>query len=73
MRAIDVGMQIVQLESVDGGIRRFIVEVRGLHQRDLAPRSQRRRRDIGPRLSTISRQVDDAVVRTRPDSIQIPE
>src|SRR6266481_3465783 len=73
VRPIDVRMQIVELESVDRCVRGFVIEVRRLQLRDLAPRSQRGWCDVCPRFSAIAREVDYPVVGTRPDRVYVPK
>ena len=38
VRAIDVRLQVVEADAVDGGVDGVVVEVRGVELRDLAPR-----------------------------------
>ena len=70
-RAVDVWPQIVEPEGVDGSIGRARIRVRCIHQRHLPPRPDLRRCHIRPRLAAIPRDVDQSIVRPRPDSVRI--
>src|SRR5205085_12237163 len=71
VRAVDVRAQVVEAEAVDGGVGRLRVEVAGVDDGDLAPGSQRGRRDVSPRAPAVARDVDEAVVRAGPDGIYV--
>ena len=68
VRDVDVRPQIVEPKSVNRDEGGLVVEARRVDLRDLAPRRQRRRRDILPMcLPTVARDPDQPVVGSRPD------
>ena len=71
MRAIDVRLQIVQPQAVDGRIDGVVVEMRGVELRHLAPRRHARRRDVLPILAAVAGQVDQPIVGAGPDHVHV--
>ena len=67
MRTVNVRTQIVEPEAVNRGIGSCGVEVRCIHLRNFAPRSQLRWSYVFPTLSAIARHVDQPIVTARPD------
>ena len=57
-RHVDVRPQIVEPKPVNRDEGRVVVEARRVDLRDLAPRRQRRRRDVLPVASAIARDPD---------------
>ncbi len=70
---IDVRAQIVQAKAVNGSICRTGLEMRNLDDRDLAPGLELRWRDVLPGLSGVLRDVNQTVVRARPNCIRVLE
>src|SRR6185295_19876470 len=68
-RAIDVRLLIVEPDPVNRDVRSVDVEMARVELRDLAPRIDPRWRDVLPRLATIARDVDQTIVRPRPDHV----
>ena len=69
--AIDVGLEIVQAEAIDGGVDGVVVEVRGVELRHLAPGRHGGRRDVLPGLAAVAREVDQAIVGAGPDDVDV--
>src|SRR5277367_795889 len=57
-RAVNMRTQIVETETVDGGVRGGSIRVRSLDDGDFAPRRELRRRDVVPGFSTVAREVN---------------
>ena len=70
-RAIDVGVQIIEAEAIDGGIGRLQVIVRSFELRDFAP--GRKRVDGLPSFPAIARELDEAVIGADPNSVDVAE
>src|SRR5712664_2054568 len=68
-RAVNVRAQIVEPERIDRRVRRAGVEVRSFDDGNFAPRLQLRRRYVLPRFSAVARDVNQPVVRARPDRV----
>src|SRR5260370_16786413 len=64
-------MQIVQAQSVDSGIRSLRVGVAGFKDCDFLEWGHVRRSDVGPRLATVGRQMNQAIVGASPDAIDV--
>jgi hypothetical protein len=71
VRPIDMCLEIIETEAVDGRVGREVVERRGVDQRHLAPRREGRRRHVRPRLPAVRRAVDEPVVGARPDHVHV--
>src|SRR6266566_6042628 len=72
-RAVNVRAQIIKPERIDRGIRRARVEVRRFDNGNFAPRLQSRRRHVLPGFSAVARDVNQSVVRARPDGVRFFE
>ena len=70
-RAVDVGTQVVETQRVDGRVCRVHVEVGSVHQRHLGPRHQLRRRHVGPGRSAVMCHVNQTVVGSHPDDVDV--
>ena len=66
-RLVDVGRHVFELVAVRRNVRRAGGVVRRLDDGDARERRDRRRRHILPGLAGIARDVDQSVVRARPD------
>ncbi len=71
VRAIDVGPKIAQAQLVDRSVDGVVVEVRGVELRDFVPRLQIGRRDVLPVPAAIAREVDESIVRSGPDGVEV--
>src|SRR5215472_11636314 len=71
MRTQDAGPLVIQCVPVDGSISGAAVEVRGVHYADIAPRAEARRRNVFPVLSAVPSQLDETIIRTRPNFVRI--
>ena len=60
-------LHIVHAQAINRCVNRLVVEVRCVELRNLAPRRHRRGRHVLPRLAGIARDVDQPIVRPRPD------
>src|SRR5215813_10192036 len=63
--------QIIQAQRVDGSVCSLLVKVAGFNDRDFLEGRHVWRCDIGPVLSAISREMDLAIVRPGPDSVDV--
>src|SRR5205085_10630625 len=59
-RAIDVSVEIIEAETIDGGVGGLQVVVRSFKLRDFAP--GRKRVDVLPSFPAIARELDEAVI-----------
>src|SRR6185312_13539272 len=66
-RAIDVGLEVLELVPVDAGVGDVLIEVRRFDHRHATPRRDRRRRDIVPRLAVVARDLNETIVGADPD------
>src|SRR5260370_5284864 len=64
--AVDVRLQVVEAEAIDGGVDSSRVEVRSLQNGNLAPGSKLRRSDILPGLSAVASELNQAIVCAGP-------
>src|SRR5450759_5727970 len=62
-------MQVIEPEAIHRGVSSRSVEVRGIHLRQLAPRSQTLRRNVLPVLAAVVRYVNQPVVGASPDQV----
>ncbi len=69
--AIDVGLEIVEAEAIDGGVDGVVIEVRGVELGHLAPGSDGGRGDVFPGLAAVAREVDEAIVGARPEDVDV--
>ena len=70
-RAINVWPQVVKSQGVNGSVSCARVEMTGIDDRNFLPGFDLRRRDVGPMRATISSQMDQAVIRSGPDSLEV--
>jgi hypothetical protein len=69
--AVDIRMQVVEAEAVDGSVGGCLIEMRGVQLGDFAPRSELGRRDVLPVLAAIARDLDQAIVGSGPDQVGV--
>src|ERR1041384_4166402 len=70
-RSEDVRLLIAEPDAVHGNVSRADIEMARVDLRDLAPRVNLRRRDVLPRFTAVTRDVDQAVVGSRPDRVDV--
>ena len=70
---VDMRLHVVHTDAVHRCIDRVHIRMAGFHQGDLAPGGDGRWRDVGPVLSTIARDMDEAVIRAAPDGVAVNE
>ena len=70
-RTINVWPQIVEPESIDGRIRCVLVKVAGVKNRNLLPCFQLLWRHIGPVSAAIGRPMNQPIIGTGPNKINV--
>ena len=71
VRAQDVGPHVIQAQCIDGRVCGLRIEMSGVQNGDLGEGHQLRRRDVFPMQPAILRHVDQAVIGSRPDAIDV--
>src|SRR5882724_9105107 len=71
MGSVDMGPLIVEANPINRCIGCLGVETPGIHQRDLAPGRECRRRHVSPVLAAVLGEMDEAVVRAGPNCVPV--
>jgi len=69
--AINVRFEVVDAQTIDGGINRVVIEVRGVELRHLAPGVMAGGVTFFQLLPPSAREVDQAIVGARPQNVDV--
>ena len=73
VRAVNVGLLVVDAEAAHGGVGGVVIEVRGADLRDFAPGRQFFGSNVIPLLAAVASLPDQAVVGARPERVDVLE